>query len=161
MNLFTGEASSELFGDGYLPASVRQLIDQAAGAPAEHREVLLWTARASAPECLAVYYLLYKFCASRREFESAEKAARAGLAEAARQARLDQDWTQVQVGAADFSRPGPARFWLFTLKALCFIQLRRGNSEASRDMLGHLRRLDPSDSVGGDVIEALLESAKG
>ncbi len=67
----------------------------------------------------------------------------------------------MQVGAADFSRPGPARFWLFTLKALCFIQLRRGNSEASRDMLGHLRRLDPSDSVGGDVIEALLESAKG
>lgn len=54
MNLLTGEVSRELFGEGRTPESVRRLIEQAQAASAGHREALLWTARASAPDCPAV-----------------------------------------------------------------------------------------------------------
>ena len=159
MNLMTGEVSRMLFGEGSMPDSVRRLIDQAVLAPPEHREALLWTARASAPGNLAIYYLLYKFYATQRNLPEAERAARRGLAEAASQAGLTQDWRAVKADDADFSVPGAARFWLFTLKALAFIGLRAGNVQESREILKVLGRLDPADSVGGGVVEALISSA--
>jgi len=159
MNLLTGEVSRALFGEGRLPEAVRQLIEQAQAAPGEHREVLLWTARASAPDCLAIYYLLYKLYATRRNLVEAERAARAGLAEAARQAGLDADWKRVAPRAADFSQPGPARFWLFTLKALAFIRLRAGGSNEARELLDKLKALDPDDSLGAGVVDALAGAA--
>ncbi len=159
MNLLTGEVSRALFGDGAMPASVRRLVDLAQSAPPNQREALLWTARASAPESLAVYYLLYKHYATQRNLVEAERAARAGLAEAARQAGLDADWKRVLPRQAAFDRPGPARFWLFTLKALAFLRLRAGGGHEARAMLARLRVLDPGDSVGGDVVAALADAA--
>jgi homocitrate synthase NifV len=52
---------------------------------------------------------------------AAERAASKGLAEAARQAGLPQDWRTSVPPGIDFNVNGPARFWLFTLKALAFI----------------------------------------
>ncbi|WP_028310412.1 hypothetical protein [Derxia gummosa] len=160
MNLFTGESSDEYFGSD-TPPSVRRLLEQAAGAPPQQIEALLWTAQASAPECLATYYLLYKFHAGRRQFALAERAARKGLHMAAEQAGLDADWTRVQPGAADFSQIGPARFWLFTLKALAFISLRSGREADARAFLAHVQLLDPQGGVGGEVIAALAAAASG
>lgn len=161
MNLFTGESSDEYFGSDAPPA-VRRLLAQAANAVAPNeREALLWTAQATAPECLAVYYLLYKFHAQRREFEQAETAARKGLVSAARQAGLPPDWSRELPLGVDFSQPGPARFWLFTLKALAFISLRHGHSAETARLLARIEFLDPQQSVGGDVIAALLRSARG
>ncbi len=161
MNLFTGEVSQALFGESHLQASVRRLIDEAALAPPEQREALLWTAAACAPECLAIYYLMYKFYASRRDFAAAQAAAQRGLARAAEQAGLAGDWRSVQPGDADFSKPGAARFWLFTLKAMAFIGLRAGHAGESREILLRLRALDPADSVGSGVIETLIRSTGG
>ena len=42
-------------------------------------------------------------------------------------------------------------------KALSFIELRRGNPEASRHIVARLQVLDPEDGVGHSVISALLE----
>jgi hypothetical protein len=160
MNLFTGEASRELFGQTRIPEAVRAMLEEAQTAQqAERREQLLWTARAAAPDCLAVYYLLYKFYATRRELEAAERAARGGLEGAARQAGLAEDWRAVVPGAADFTQPGPARFWLFTLKALAFIRLRAGASTEARSLLDKLRQLDPADHLGAGVVGALAEAA--
>ena len=158
MNLFTGESSDEYFGSDASPA-VRRLLSQAVAADVREREALLWTAQATAPDCLATYYLLYKFHAQQRDFELAERAARKGLAEAARQAGLPQDWTASIPGGIDFSATGPARFWLFTLKALAFISLRSGRADEARKFLERINELDPQHSVGGDVIGALLRSA--
>lgn len=155
MNIMTGESSDELFG-GEPPASVRALLREAQQAPRAQVAALLWTAQACAPQALAIYYLLYKNHAGRREFDMAEKAARAGLAEAARQAGLPEDWQQVQPGAADFQGTGPARFWLFTLKALAFISMRSECPEAAQAFLSQIMRLDPQASVGGEVIASLL-----
>lgn len=157
MNLFTGEAADALFG-GELPASVRGQLQEAQLAPREELPARLWTIQACAPQCLATYYLLYKCHAGRREFDLAERAARAGLDEAAQQAGLPADWRQVQPGAS-FDGTGPARFWLFTLKALAFIQLRAGQPAAAREMLRQIERLDPQASVGADVVAQLLAAA--
>ena len=158
MNLFTGEAADELFG-GEVPAAVRAMLQEAQQAPREQLGALLWAAQACAPQCLATYYLLYKCHAGRREFALAERAARSGLAEAARQAGLPADWRSVQPGP-DFGGTGAARFWLFTLKALAFISVRSGQPEEARALLAQINRLDPQASVGGDVIAGLLAAAQ-
>ena len=160
MNLVTGEASDEYFGSD-APPMVRRLLAQAAAASSPvGREALLWTAQAVAPDCLAVYYLLYKFHARQREFELAERAARKGLAAAAAQAGLPGDWAAPLPEGVDFSATGPARFWLFTLKALAFICLRSGRPDEAQRLLGRIQALDPLHTVGGEVIEALLRSAR-
>ena len=52
---------------------------------------------------------------------------------------------------------GPARFAMFTLKALAFIELKRGNRDTALQHLAKLALLDPSGSVGWPVISQLAE----
>ncbi len=158
MNLFTGVESTELFGGEVSPA-VLHLVEQARGAPREQVAAALWTAALGSPQSLPLYYLLYKLHAGLGELDDALQAARKGLEAAARAAALAPDWRAVQPGDADFDRPGPARFWLFTLKALAFIHLRRGERPAAQALVAQLRRLDPSDHLGTSVIEALLRES--
>lgn len=161
MNLTTGESSDAFFG-GEVPEAVRTLLHQAAVAAPDARGALLWTAQAIAPSTLAVYYALYKYHAGRREFAQAERAAQRGLHEAAAQAGLAPDWQAVGPGCgADFHADGPARFWLFTLKALAFIRLRSGRPEESRALLDHIEHLQPGARVGHDVIGAMVNAATG
>ncbi len=158
MNLFTGESSDAFFG-GEVPPMVRRLLDQARSSAPNEMESLLWTAQVSAPECLPIYYLLYKFHARLRQYEQAERAALKGVSVAARQAGLKEAWREVASGDADFASPGPARFWLFSLKALAFIYLRSHRADASRELIEKLRELDPDQGLGGEVIAALLHGS--
>jgi hypothetical protein len=158
MNLMTGESADEFFG-GAVPPAVRALLHQAAAASGDQRGALLWTAQAIAADCLPVYYALYKHHAGRREFELAERAAMRGLAEAAAQAGLAADG-QALVPGVDFSRDGPARFWLFTLKALAFIRLRNGRPEAARALLALIQQIDPQARIGNEVVATLLASTQ-
>lgn len=158
MNIFTGVESNELFG-GEVSPHVTHLIDVARNAPRDQVEAALWTAAVTSPQSLPVYYLLYKFHAGQGQFDAALRAAEAGLAAAARAAGLAERWWRVTPGDADFSQPGPSRFWLFTLKAKAFIHLRRGESGQAELLLVKLRQLDPADQVGFGVIEALLRQA--
>jgi len=162
MNLFTGDSADDFFG-GEVPPSVRGLLHQAAKAPRSDVGPLLWTAQAIEPRCLATYYALYKHHAGRREFADAERAASRGLAEAALQAGLPIDWRVVQLTQFD-ALPAdaaiPARFWLFTLKALAFIALRSGRPADARALLARLEALDPQASVGNEVTSLLLQAAE-
>lgn len=161
MNLFTGESADEFFG-GAVPPAVHRLLHEAAQAPRGEVAALLWTAQAMAPACLPVYYALYKHHAGLREFEQAERAALRGLREAAAQAGLADDRravTQHTLPAGlDFTRNGPARFWLFTLKALAFIALRSQRPHEARELLNQLASLDLGARIGDDVIATLLAS---
>ncbi len=158
MNLFTGVESTELFGGPVSPA-VQHLIDVARNAPPAQVEAALWTAAATAPEQLPVYYLLYKMHAGRGQLDLALKAACKGLDAAAQAAGLPARWQDVQPGAADFSAPGAARFWLFTLKAQAFIRLRRGERDDATAIVARLRLLDPADHLGASVVEELLRQS--
>lgn len=162
MNLFTGAVADEFFG-GEVPPAVRELLHRAAQAPRGEVGPLLWTAQALAPNCLPVYYALYKHHATRRELETAERAAQRGLLEAARQAGLPQDWRSVEAGhpAAAFGDNGPARFWLFTLKALAFLALRQQRAGDAAALLAQIARLDADARIGDEVIASLLASLGG
>jgi hypothetical protein len=166
MNLFTGESADEFFGSEVGPL-LRDLLHRAQSAAPSERAALLWTAQSCAPQTLAVYYLLYKHHAGHREFELAERAALRGLGEAARQAGLPDDAVFLTFDRpasppdVDFHTPGPARFWLFTQKALAFIALRSARPEEARRRLALIDLLAPGADVGNEVIAALLDSAHG
>lgn len=158
MNLLTGESADVFFG-GDVPPAVHDLLHRAAAAAPDERTALLWTAQALAPGCLATYYALYKHHAGRREFEAAERAAARGLLEAAAQAGLAADWTQVEPPLAQAVRASVAgRFWLFTLKALAFIHLRTQRHATARAFITHLDACDPGAQIGSDVIATLLDA---
>ena len=50
-------------------------------------------------------------------------------------------------------------FYLFSLKALAFIRLRRGDREGCERLLAKLGELDHNDSVGASVIRAFAEGS--
>jgi hypothetical protein len=156
VNLLTGETSTGLFGGEMSPA-IEHLVEQAREAPRDQAAAILWTAVLSAPGCLPVYYLLYKLHAGLGELDLALRAASTGLAMAAQAAGLPSDWRAVQPGVADFNSPGPARFWLFTLKALAFIHLRRHERDIAAGFIEQIGRLDPDDQIGASVTRALLQ----
>ncbi len=162
MNVVTGQASKELFG-GVVPENVRALIEAAKEAPRESVSGILWAAQSLAPSALPVYYLLYKFHASRGELDQAERAARAGLREAGAQADLPTEAEQPMPSLAprpEFAVPSAARFWLFTLKALAFILLRKGQLQDARRLIDLIARADPGHSVGSDVTSALVNAVE-
>jgi len=160
MNILTGESSEAWFG-GEVPPSARDLLRQATNAPAQTRAALLWTAQALSPQTLPLYYALYKHHAQRRELALAERAARRGLHEAARSAGLRDAGRRLDGSAADFAANGPARFWLFTLKALAFIALRSGRPEEARELLVRIAALAPEERIGNEVVAAMLGAAGG
>lgn len=158
MNLFTGEEADAFFG-GELPPTVRHLVAQARGQRREEAAVALWAAVLIAPQALPVYYLLYKLHAGIGELELALRAAERGLSAAAAAAGLQADWRQVGPQDADFRQPGPARFWLFTLKALAFLHTRRGDGALAAAILQRLQLLDPQDQVGAGVVASMLRAS--
>ena len=80
------------------------------------------------------------------------------LTRAAELAGFNPDWTQLEINSASWSEPlGAERAYLFTLKALVFINLRLERMEKAWAILNKLDELDPMDQVGGSVIRALAE----
>jgi hypothetical protein len=146
-----------------VPAAVNRRLQMAVEARTRNRyesEKLLWEARAEDPTCLPVYFALYKFYANSKKFEAAERAALLALAEASRQGGFPQDWAALsrEPGVWPLYDSPAGLFYLFSLKALSFIKLRRGFGVEARDLLGHLGRLDPEDRSGGSVIRTLADS---
>ena len=150
-----------LFG-GEAPAEIALLLEQAMQSYADgpQAESLLWQAHRQAPDALPVYFSLYKYYFYKGNLEQAELAARMALLAAAGQAGFDADWRNLRPhsgGWADYA--APAHFYLFSLKALAFIRLRRGDAAESFAILAKLAELEPGDSVGASVIRSIAEGA--
>jgi hypothetical protein len=144
------------FGD--LPEPINELLQRGVAAYRSDRsraDELFRGALAAAPRELAAYYCLYKIHTYMGNLDFAASVARDGMTEAARQAGWSDDpsgWPPEK--AADV---GPARFALFTLKALSFIELKRNNREIALQHLDTLELLDPTGSVGWGVILQLAQ----
>lgn len=110
------------------------------------------------PSALATYFCLYKILAYDGRCDEALNVARAALAEAARQASLPAHWRLWTRAAFANRSNGPARFALYTLKALAFIHLRSGNTADSDQYLGKLRELGEMDGIGGSVVADLARA---
>jgi tetratricopeptide (TPR) repeat protein len=153
--LVLNEPTTVSFGD--LPAEVEELLRQGVVAlrrDGERAGQFFREALALAPDALPVYYCLFKAQTRVGQFDDAAAIARQGMEEAARQAGWSLDpgeWPEAE------ALKGPGRFAVFTLKALSFIELKRGNRETALANLSHLARLDPSGGVGWPVVQALAE----
>jgi tetratricopeptide (TPR) repeat protein len=116
-------------------------------------DALFREALATAPQQLPIYFCLYKIHTYWGNLDQALAVAEAGLKEAASQAGWGEDPRHWRPEPQLHS--GPVRFALYTLKALAFIRLRRGESEEARQVLQELSRLDPSGAVGWPVVADL------
>jgi tetratricopeptide (TPR) repeat protein len=119
----------------------------------------LYQARDLDPDQLEVYIALYKFCFYRGYLDEAESVALDALETAARRGEFDKQWLNLNDESTDWTMDdGPARIYLYSLKALGFIRLRQGNMAGAREVLNSLAKLDPEDRVGGSVIMSLAEA---
>lgn len=151
--------SEDLVDFGDLPEHVNALLQQGIGAhvsdPARARACFR-TAIEVAPAVLPAYRCLFKLQNKLRDFDAAFETVSAGIAQAAAQCAVSRDWeewTPAQLAAAPELA---ASFLLQFLKALAFIELRRGHAKVSTRALAKLQALDPADGVGGSVVTALL-----
>jgi hypothetical protein len=87
---------------------------------------------------------------------------REALQAAAGSGGFDRDWRALRADSADWQRTeGPERIFLYSLKALGFICLRRADTAAAREVLAVLQRLDPQDQVGAEVVAVLADGIAG
>jgi hypothetical protein len=145
------------FGHG-LPVDIKLLLQRATRAYEDTpvAESLLMQARQLAPDALEVGIALYKFYFYKFRLAEAEAIALQTLTRAAELGNFAPDWNQLDIHAAAWSEPlGPERAYLFTLKALAFINLRLERISDARAILDKLDELDPMDQVGGSVIRDL------
>jgi len=133
---------------GYLTAAV-------ASGDWRDAESLLWRAQTADPDCLHVYFTLYKFYFNHKRLGDAERATCLALDAAARLANIAADWRLQDLSACDWGKANsPQHFYLFSLKALAFIRLRQLRADDAALILAKLREIDPADSVGHSVIES-------
>lgn len=143
-----------------IPVAVNALLQQAAANTHDFNvsERALLQARALAPEQLEVFIALYKLYFYRGFTDRAERVVLEALHSAARSGGFESDWRSLARGSADWgASEGPARIYLYSLKALCFIRLRQQNSEAAAELLAALNRIDPEDQVGAGVLRDLAD----
>jgi len=120
---------------------------------------LLYRARQMKPDQLEVYIALYKICFYRGHFDEAEQVALDALQQSAKDAGFDNDWQQLNPDSTDWTvNEGPARLYLYSLKALAFICLRKGQHDVALQVLKKLQQLDSNDLVGGSVIMDLAQA---
>jgi tetratricopeptide (TPR) repeat protein len=151
------EASTTRFG-GQVPAALdRRLLEASRSyADTSRAESLLLDAHKLDPECLPVYFALYKFYFYSHRLADAEQIVLAALATAARQAGIAADWSTLSPRSTAWNdTSGPAHFYLFSLKALAFIRLRLGRPEEAQELLTKLAELDSADGVGASVVRSL------
>jgi tetratricopeptide (TPR) repeat protein len=143
----------EFYASPQVPTGVANCLREAAAAYADTdtAEPLLWQAQALAPDCLTVYFALYKFYFYKGRLRDAERVTRLGLATAARLGGIDADWSRLTPDSGtDWQKSdSPQHFYL------AFICLRQGERADSLAILDKLAELDPMDRVGASVIRAL------
>jgi hypothetical protein len=150
----------QLVDFGVVPPEIDRLLQAGVLAYRTDRAAadgLFRRALETAPDELPVYLCLYKIHAYQNHFEEALAIASAGLQAAARQAGWSEDFRRWAPPPPPVE--GPARFALYTLKALAFIRLRMGDGAAALEILQHLAALDPRASVGWNVIADLARGA--
>jgi len=154
-------AVEEALLDSDLPAEAAHQLRLASLAYA-HDEVAerhLQEARAIAPKHAAVLIGLYRFYFYKGRLSEALTISEVCLKKAARDNKLAADWHEVRRGDADFGSYAASvpRFYLFTLKAYGYLQMRLGNTDEGLAAVMKLLELDPSDKIGAKVLLGVLD----
>jgi tetratricopeptide (TPR) repeat protein len=151
--------SKRAFFSDSTPVELRYVLNSALCAESpEIMEALLLKARRGWPREPDVHISLYKFYFVSNRYEKAEAAVWAALRAAAEDLGINRNYRRLSPQSADWTqRQGPERLYLFSLKALGVIRLRRARVSQARAVLEKLLELDPQDEIGG---EAFLHIAR-
>jgi hypothetical protein len=146
-----------------LPEAVNNLLQ--AGVLANHAdkpraELLFKQAQQMDSSCLQTYFALYKFYFYQGRLLEAEREVLAGLEVASLQGKFPGDYRilALEPGKWDMYASEITLFYLYTLKALAFIKLRREQEQEAETILALLRKLDPEDRCGASVIMQLAHA---
>ena len=146
-----------------IPERINVCLQQAVAAydDPKQAERLLWQAQQMDPNQLEVYVALYKFYFYKNLLEEAEGAVFVALKKSAELGEFNADWNKLTASSTDwFSHETPQRLYLYALKALSFIRLRQSNVADAENILGKLMELDPTDQVGGSVLQQLARAMR-
>ncbi len=129
---------------------------------AESKEKKLLALISDWPNQLDIHIALYKLYFRTGRYTEAERQVWKTLNEAARQAGFSSRYNQLKPDTADWlGDHSIARLYLFSLKALGVIRLRRNKIKPAISVLSKLLELDPQDEIGGrnflDIAESVLE----
>lgn len=125
-------------------------------------ESYLVQAFARAPDHPAVHIALYRFYFYKNRLSEALIVAQRCLAKTAVDLGLPVDWREVApdhavfAGHADSYAPAP-RFYLFTLKGCAYLNMRLGDLEQGAALVAKLITLDPTNKLGGAVLQGILD----
>lgn len=141
---------------GALPPAVEALIAQAGALRDRPDEALplLERARALAPQHPVPVIAVYRYHFYGHALVQARAAGEDALAIA--RTALGPDFGDVPPADEAVRDDVAVRFYLFTLKGLAYLNLRLGDLDEARLMLGELRRLDPKDHLGGGLLSHVL-----
>jgi hypothetical protein len=146
-----------------MPFEVNRLLQAAVPLTATNMvqaEWLFLRAQTADSHCLQTYFALYKFYFFHKRLVEAEYFTLQGLEESARQGGFPSDYRRLarESGKWDLYANEIGLFYLYSLKALAFIKLRRENLIEANLILTHLKQLDPKDLSGASVIMDLADS---
>ena len=151
-----------LFGTN-IPSEINVCLQQAVAsyADSDTAERLLWQAQRIDPDQLETYVALYKFYFYKNRLEEAQAVVMQSLSKSAELGGFTADWNLLTPASVNwFSLDNPSRLYLYALKALSFIRLRHNDVQGAENILNKLRELDPTDQVGGSVLERLMEAVR-
>ena len=156
-NVFPFHEDRVMFGVN-IPEQINAYLQQAVAAynDSELAEGLLWQAQKLKPEQLEVYVALYKFYFYKNRLQEAEQVVLLALQQSALLGGFSGDWSELTNASTNwFTLDNPQRLYLYALKALSFIKLRQSDLDAAQAVLDKLHELDPTDQVGGSVLQEL------
>jgi tetratricopeptide (TPR) repeat protein len=158
-----GEALADALLGADLPLEASRHLHDAGLTYAEDAiaEQHLRDAAAVAPDHAAVLIAQYRFYFYKGRLKDALGVAQMCLLKAARENDLNADWREVRPEDGNFGTYDArlARFYLFTLKAYAYLQMRLGRVEEGRAAVHKLLELDPSDKIGARVLLDVLAAA--
>lgn len=144
-----------------IPSAVNHCLQQAVACADDFdcARTHFYRAMEMQPDQLEVYVALYKFCFYRGHLEEAEQVVMDALEMSSLRGGFTADWQQLDSTSTDWSEhEGPARVYLYSLKALSFIRLRQGQTELAKQVLHKLKQLDEQDLVGSSVVMTMANA---
>lgn len=145
------------------PQPLRYLLHSATLAGnAVQTETLLLEARSRWPAEPDAHIALYKFYFVMARYIEAERTVWRSLREAATCAGFTRNYRRLTAHSADWkTRDGAARWYLFNLKALGVVRLRRERAAGAQRVLQKLLELDPHDEIGGGAFLQIARAVTG
>ncbi len=145
------------------PTALRYLLHSALQSDSFAKtERLLLEARSRWPHEPDAHIALYKFYFVAVRYVEAERAVWLSMREAARVGGFTRNYRRLQPDTAQWlSREGATRWYLFNLKALGVVRLRRMRALSAQRVLKKLLQLDPVDEIGGGAFLQIANAVVG